>query len=309
VKNELREIQEVEEVKEKTVNPSRVAAFFDLDGTLLAQPSMERRFFSILRSRGEISWRNCLLWLKEAARLAPRGIQEMLQTNKMYLRGVREIAEWDAEASEIFPARTSGHQGMGQEPTSVGGVPGFSRRDPRLPVPVFFPEGVARVAWHAREEHAIVLLSGTLEPLAKEVARELEAELATRGVVTAIRTCATWLEAKNGRWTGRISGEAMFGEEKARAIRRVAVAMNLDLARCFAYGDSAVDAPMLQAVGNAFAANPSKELGRIAEERGWPAVQWNEEKRSTQRAQSAQSTQSEAGNRRAIEEAASGSFR
>ena len=37
------------------------------------------------------------------------------------------------------------------------------------------------------------------------------------------------VEQHDGRWTGRILGEAMFAEAKARAIRRVVAEEDLDL--------------------------------------------------------------------------------
>ena len=64
-----------------------VAAFFDLDGTLMPLPSMEQRFFRILRYRGEIPLKNYFLWLREAVGLLPRGISAMTHANKMYQIG------------------------------------------------------------------------------------------------------------------------------------------------------------------------------------------------------------------------------
>src|SRR5205814_2610384 len=62
---EVKEVEEVQEVKEK-----RGAAFFDIDGTLLAKPPLERRFFGELRWQGKILTRNYFLWIAEAVRLA-----------------------------------------------------------------------------------------------------------------------------------------------------------------------------------------------------------------------------------------------
>ena len=45
----------------------RVAAFFDLDGTLIGGPSLERRFFEELRYQGAIPLRNYFLWLARTA--------------------------------------------------------------------------------------------------------------------------------------------------------------------------------------------------------------------------------------------------
>jgi HAD superfamily phosphoserine phosphatase-like hydrolase len=280
---EVKEIKEVEGVKEKSRDASRVAAFFDLDGTLMPLPSMEQRFFCILRRRGEIPRRNYLLWLKEGMRLTARGIQRMLQTNKMYLRGVKKIDRRDADDSEIFPVHKSGQQSVGQESAPVGCVPASLLCDSRLPVPAFFEEAMERVARHAMERHEIVLMSGTLEPLAREAARSMEAKLATRGIGVTIRVIATRLEEKDGRWTGRISGEAMFGEAKAKAALRLAVEMRLDLRRCYAYGDSLNDRWLMEAVGRPEAVNPSKGLARIAGRHRWPILGWEEKENLTRR--------------------------
>ncbi len=67
----------------------------------------------------------------------------------------------------------------------------------------------------------------------------------------------------------------MFGEEKARAIRRFAAASEIELSRCFAYGDSTNDQWMLEAVGRPTAVNPSSDLARIAARNGWPVLLWN----------------------------------
>ena len=75
----------------------------------------------------------------------------------------------------------------------------------------------------------------------------------------------------------------MFGEGKAKAVWRSAADMKLDLPQCLAYGDSTADAPMLAAVGMAFAVNPSRGLARIARTHGWPILNWDEKENLTQR--------------------------
>ena len=140
----------------KSVPPARkvseegaqVAAFFDLDGTLSPKPSLEKRFFLMLRHRHLIGARNCYWWLGEAIRLAPWGISQIMHANKMYLRGVR-MDEAILGAGSSFPP--------------------------------FFPEAIERAAWHAERGDSIVIVSGTLEPLALLAARALEAELGSRG--------------------------------------------------------------------------------------------------------------------------------
>ena len=280
---EVREAEEVKEAKEANENSSRVAAFFDLDGTLMPLPSLEKRLFRMLRYRREIRLKNYFLWLMEAARFIPRGIHTIAQPNKVYLRGVRSLDERELGIRDEFP----GHTGVGQQDEGEASATPFekTRRNPREPVLSFFEEGVERVAWHASQGHVIVIVSGTLEPLANAAGRELEGEVAARRVATKIHVCATRLEKENGRWTGRILGEAMFGETKARALKKLTEEMELDLARCYAYGNSANDQWMLAAVGNAIAVNPAPKLTRIAKKCRWLVLKWNEKKGLTRRTQ------------------------
>src|SRR5947208_13652124 len=66
------EVKEVKDVADEMDKSARIAAFFDLDGTLMPLPSLERRFFRMLRKRHEIPLKNYFLWLGEALQLLPR---------------------------------------------------------------------------------------------------------------------------------------------------------------------------------------------------------------------------------------------
>jgi HAD superfamily hydrolase (TIGR01490 family) len=252
---EEREVEKAPDVGDVQETNDGVAAFFDLDGTLMCLPSIEKRLFGMLRYRRLIGIQDYFSWLLEAVRLLPRGTNQIMHANKMYLRGV-SVNERDL-----------------------------------LKAPSFYPEAIERLAWHAERGHLLVIVSGTLEPLALRAARGLEAELGERGLAANIRVCATRLEEERERWTGRIVGEAMFGEAKTRAIRRIAAEAGLDLPRCFAYGDSSSDKWMLEAVGKPAAVNPSNGLARIARGNNWAVLSWGKEKTFTQRAQRAQRTQ------------------
>ncbi len=274
---ESKEANEVKELKEIEEKSRRVAAFFDLDGTLVALPSLERRFFRMLRCRAAIPAKNYFLWLREALRLAPRGIGAILQAKKMYLRGVQILDERGEEHGDILRWHQDGHQAGGQASAPP-------RRNPRLPVPAFFAQAIERVAWHVKQGHEIVLISGTLEPLARGAARAMGAELAARGITVTIQMFATRLEEMEGTWTGRVLGEAMFGEAKARAVKHMAKEMQLDVARCYAYGDSLNDGWLMAAVGRPAAVNPSKDLAGMARTRGWPVLNWEVNENLTERA-------------------------
>lgn len=222
----------------------RVAAFFDLDGTLIPEPSLEQRFFRELRRSGAIPFSNYLRWGVEALRLLPTGLLAVQHHNKRYLAGV---------CSDL----------VFRHMESIS----------------FFEEGIARVAWHARQGHEIVLVSGTLEALARLAATALECELEAPGVLVRPRVCATRLAEEHGRWTGHVADEEMYGPAKARAIEELAKQGKVDLRQCHAYGNSLLDRQLLCAVGHGHAVNPGKEMAALANEKDWPIWHWHKEKK------------------------------
>jgi HAD superfamily hydrolase (TIGR01490 family) len=219
-------------------------AFFDIDGTLLPAPSLEWRFIGYLLERDEISSGHLTRWLAQFASSFWRNLHEATEANKRYLRGISESAvdEWEKSLASTFDS---------------------------LP---FFDEGLHQVAWHVAQDHRVFLVSGTLAPLARVVARSLAAR-----VSADIEVCATELEIAPGAariWSGRIAGEHMRGAAKSRAVRRLAARYGLDLARSYAYGDSAPDLPMLEGVGHAIAVNPTRRPAHVARKRGWHTCVW-----------------------------------
>jgi phosphoserine phosphatase len=224
----------------------RIAAIFDLDGTLLPEPSLERRFFSQLRRNSAIPFANYLRWGVEAVHLLPHGFLAVQHGNKRYLAGLNTAL-------------------------TLRYLDSIS----------FFEEGVARVAWHARQKHEIVLVTGTLEPLARLAAVALECELESHGRRIQPWICATQLAERHGRWTGFLTGKAMWGPAKARAIENLAQNAKLDLRQSHAYGNSPLDGQLLCAVGHAHAVNPGKALAALANENDWPIRHWHIEKRFT----------------------------
>lgn len=223
---------------------ANVAAFFDLDGTLLPEPSLERRLFSALRKARAIPYRNYVFWLSEALRLLPSGLLAVQYGNKRYLSGLNvDLALQDFDSL------------------------------------AFFEEGIARVAWHARQAHQIVLVSGTLRPLAQLAAMALECELEARGLPTNLHILATEVAESRGNWTGRLIGRALYGAAKARAAAALAHTHKWNLAECHAYGNSILDATFLCAAGHGHAVNPGQELAAIANRKDWPIWHWHQEKR------------------------------
>jgi len=233
-------------------SPTQIGAFFDLDGTLLPPPSLEWRFIGWLAAQGKIDGGHLAGWLGRFAREIWRDPDGAAFENKFYLRGVPESL---ADEWELL-------LGAGSR--------------------CYFTAGVERVARHQAQGHRVFLVTGTLGPLARAAARCLPGTVEVR---------ATELEAREGRWTGRVAGEHLRGEAKARAVRNVAALHGLDLAASYAYGNSLADLPMLEAVGHPVAVNPEVGLERVAcsgleaarpgaAERAWRVCRWKPGARS-----------------------------
>ena len=79
------------------------------------------------------------------------------------------------------------------------------------------------------------------------------------GLTGALGTVA---ESVGGVYTGKLVGEPLHGPAKAEAVRALAAAEGLDLARCAAYSDSANDIPMLSLVGHPYAINPDSQAAQ-----------------------------------------------
>lgn len=225
-----------------------VAAFFDIDGTLVPPPSLEKRFLRYLRWRREIGWTN-------VARCAAPILRQTL----------RGIFSRDCRDFECAAAQCKAY---------LAGVPTTAMDTwlnwlARHPV-VLIPGALRRIEWHARQGHRIFLLSGTVQPLASALARLIP---------EPVEVCATELESEGGRFTGRVRGDAVCGPAKARAMERLAAEFSLDLAGSYAYGDSFADRWMLARVGHPavvqIAANCSWRLARFARRCGWPVLRWN----------------------------------
>jgi HAD superfamily hydrolase (TIGR01490 family) len=215
---------------------AQIGAFFDLDGTLLAPPSLEWRFVGYLLARDQIRSHKLARWLGQCAATIFRTPLNAIEGNKRYLTGLREsiVADWSNSRAAC-------------------GLP-------------FFPQGLARMAWHHAQQHQIFLVTGTLAPLAGAIASQFPCP---------VEIFATGLEARDRHWTGQLAGNHMSGETKARTLRAIAAQRNFALSHSFAYGNQMADLPMLEAVGHPVAVNPSPRLANRARKRGWSICRWD----------------------------------
>ncbi len=216
------------------------AAFFDVDKTVIAKASI-MAFARDFRREG-------LLTRRTLASGACRQI--------VYVR-------WGASARRLDKARRS----------VLNVTRGWDQAHVRAIVtaglgtvidPITFIEARSLIADHLRQGRRVYLVSAA----PAEIVEPLAEHLGVHGAVASLARLD-----RDGRYTGELERYAS-GEVKAEVIRQLAEADDVDLARSFAYSDSATDLPMLEAVGHPVAVNPDRALRRIAAARDWEILRF-----------------------------------
>lgn len=127
-----------------------------------------------------------------------------------------------------------------------------------------YPEALAQIHWHKKEQHEVVLLSASLNIYLEVLAEAVEAKKLI---------CTKLLEGSNCL-TGDIQGLNCKGQEKLRRLLEEYRGHDVDWNRSYTYSDSLSDLPILERVGNVVAVNPSSRLARIAAKRHWQIEHW-----------------------------------
>ncbi len=130
--------------------------------------------------------------------------------------------------------------------------------------PIVYAEALTLIDQHKREGRKVVIVSASPEQIVRPLGRYIGV---TDFIATRVKTDAA------GFFLQEIELYAM-GEGKVKAIQELASKEDIDLAKSYAYSDSATDLPMMEMVGNPVAVNPDKELRKAAEEREWPILEF-----------------------------------
>ena len=211
-----------------------MAAFFDLDKTILAKSSsfaFARPFY-----RGGLIGRTDVVRSAYAQFifLASGADHDQMEAMREYMS--KMVTGWEVERVQAIVAETLDE----------------------IIDPVVFAEAVELMDQHRAAGHDIVIISSSGTDIVEPIGQRLGADLAI----------GTQVAVEDGRYTGEIVFYA-YGEGKAEAMRDLAAERGYDLSQCYAYTDSHTDLPMLEEVGHPFAVNPDNELRRVATERQW----------------------------------------
>ena len=223
------------ELVEARIAAPQSAAFFDVDNTMMVGASIFH-FAKGLAARDYFSWQDLVRFARRQVRLRLRGethgdLHSTRESALAFVAGKR-VDEIVALGEEIY------------DESMADKIWGGTHTLARL---------------HLDAGQHVWLVTATPVELARIIADRLS-------LTGALGTVA---ESEDGVYTGRLLGEVLHGENKAAAVRALAVREGYDLAHCSAYSDSINDLPMLSLVGRAVAVNPDSALRAEAKSRGW----------------------------------------
>jgi HAD superfamily hydrolase (TIGR01490 family) len=218
--------------------PRRVAAFFDLDKTIIATSSV----FAFNKS-----------FLGEGL-LSRRSVIDLAYTQLAFSLSDAD----DEQMQKVRQAMATATKGWSPEQVERIVTEGLKE----TVSPTVYAEAQELLAEHRALGHDLVIVSASGEELVAPIARML-------GVDHYAGT------RMNRDADGRYGGSIEFycqGPGKAEAISAFAERYGYDLEASYAYSDSSTDLPMLDMVGHPTVINPDRALRREALERGWPIL-------------------------------------
>ena len=217
---------------------SEVAAYFDLDGTLL-NASSEKTLTGLLAKRRP--WR-----IPHATVAWTLGATFGLLTGKapydaLRNRGHLSFASWrileqysEELATTVLKSRVS-------------------------------PGAWDQLEWHRKQGHRLILVTATVAPMAEAMARVLGMD--------EVYGCGP--EIRTGILTGSERGWSVPRRKgKVPIVEQDALKHGHDLSKCYGYGNTLADSWFMALCGHAIAVNPEAPLEKHARANNWKIVQW-----------------------------------
>lgn len=215
----------------------RVAAFFDLDKTIIAKSStlaFSRPFFQ----EGLINRRAVL--------------------KSAYAQFVFMLAGADADQMDRMRAHITSLC-TGWDVEQVNAIVEETLHD--IVDPLVYREATQLIDEHKEQGHDVIVLSASGEEVVTPIAK----------LLGATHSAGSRMVISEGRYTGEVDFYCS-AENKARAAVELAEHYGYDLSASHSYSDSVTDLPLLELVGHPTVVNPDRSLRKEAVQRGWPAL-------------------------------------
>lgn len=218
----------------------RLAAFYDLDGTL-ADLNLVHATLFFMANLGE--WRGRARYLISLIGRAP-ALYFSERRDRHLLNVVLFEAYKGISRDRLFA--------LGEEYCE------------RVLLPHVYPQSAAVLEANRRAGFEPVLVTGSPDFIVEPLARCLGID----------HFAANRLVFSRGAATGRLREPVMAGSQKAQWSASFAAERRIDLKGCWGYADSYYDLPFLSALGHPVAVNPDRRLYAAALARKWPIVRF-----------------------------------
>lgn len=129
--------------------------------------------------------------------------------------------------------------------------------------PMMRTEGLKMIQHHQQLGHEIIGITATSDFITAPIFHEF-------GIKHVIATTA---EQKDGIYTGKVAGTPCFQEGKLIRLKQWLDGQTIT--ESWAYSDSFNDRFLLEYVDHATAISPDKKLIELANEKGWPILDWS----------------------------------
>ena len=220
-------------------NMGRVAAYFDLDGTLL-DASSEKTLAGALAIRRP--WRiplGTICWTMGFIGNLVRGRSVYDAARN---RGHFALSNWeilDKLSKELVQSK-------------------LKHRIPK--------EARERIEWHREQGHRLILITATIKPMAEAMSIELGMD--------EVYGCGP--SEMKGMISGSEKGWSVPRRKgKVPVVQSDAESNGHELSECWAYGNTYADSFFMRLCGNPVAINAKGSLKTIAKEQGWEMHDWH----------------------------------
>ena len=216
----------------------QIAAYFDLDGTLL-NASSEKTLTAHLAKRrpwripwGAVAWTTGFL----SNLLRGRSVYDAARN-----RGHLSFASWDV--LETYSQHLAEH----------------------VLRPQVSQQAWERLNWHREQGHRLILVTATVAPMAEAMAKVLDMD--------EVYGCGP--SERSGRLSGSERGWSVPRRKgKVPVVQQDALQHGHDLGQCYGYGNTHADSWFMALCGHAVAVNPEGSLRKHAENQQWEIVEW-----------------------------------
>ena len=205
----------------------KIAAFFDIDGTIYREGLITEVFKKIIKYELVDEEK----WYKEV--------------RPAYLLWDKRQGDYDTYLLKMVDIYVEAIKGISKEQIEHVAKKVIDQKGDRV-----YTFSRERIKWHQEQGHIVIAISGSPYELVKEMSQKYNMD-DFKGTI--------YISDKNNNYTGDVI-PMWDSESKEKALLEMKEKYNIDLSASYAYGDTAGDYTMFKLVGTPYAINPTKEL-------------------------------------------------